>query len=74
MNCEKTYPTNRKTIFLRYLENMLLSNRLLCVKDVKRFRKDFVPELIVLMDAYAKDLYFDEHEELTAMFSHWSYQ
>jgi hypothetical protein len=71
---ETTYSVNRKTIFLRYLENMLLSKKMLLVSDVKQFRKDFFPELIALMDAYEKDLYFDEYEELTAMLSHWSYQ
>jgi len=68
----ENYPTNRKTIFLRYLENMLLTNRLLSVNDVKNFRRNLVPELIVLMDAYEKDLHFENHEELTAMLTYWN--
>lgn len=65
---------NRKTVFLRYVENMLLSRRILNVDDVRNYRNTFAPELLVLLDAYAKDLYFDDNEELIAMFSHWSYQ
>ena len=74
MRLENTYFTNRKTIFLRYLENMLLSQRILKLEDIKFFRKNFADELLVLLEAYETDLYFDNHEELTSMFSHWTYQ
>ena len=65
---------NKKTIFLRYVENMLLKERMLTPLEVKRFRKHFASELLWILECYEKDFYYGGHDEMTAAFSIWTIQ
>jgi len=65
---------NKKTLFLRYVENMLLREKMLTPLDVRNFRKDFADELLWILECYEKDFYYGGHDEMTAAFSIWMMQ
>jgi hypothetical protein len=74
MKFNTEYHFNKKTIFLRYVENMLLKERMLTSLEVKRFRKHFASELLWILQCYEKDFYCGGHDEMTAAFSIWTIQ
>ena len=74
MDQNNEYHFNKKTLFLRYIENMLLREKMLAPSDIKHFRKDFACELLWILECYEKDFYYGGHDEMTAAFSIWTIQ
>lgn len=58
---------NRKTNFLRYLENVLLERQILKYEQLHSFKNDVANDVLSALDAYEYDYTFDNVEMTSAL-------
>ncbi len=54
-------PTNRKTLFLRNIEFLLLNRNLMREEDIKIFRNDVCNEILKILNSYEFDVINDSN-------------
>ncbi len=54
-------PTNRKTLFLRNIEFLLLNRNLINEEDMKDFRNDICDEILKIVSSYEFDVKNDSN-------------
>jgi hypothetical protein len=61
-------PSNRKTLFLRNLENVLTNHQIMCDCQVKTFRNNTCNEILYLLEDYITDEKNQTNELMTSKY------
>jgi hypothetical protein len=58
---------NRKTYFLRHLENVLLETHILKREQLRVFKRDVADAVLFALESYEHDFYYDTVEHTSAL-------